>query len=230
MKSKDALVSGVFDDVFNKYDLMNDLTSLGIHRAWKQNLINWLLPQKNTTLIDVACGTGDIASLYLKKISFQGKVVCLDSNKNMIKLGKKKQKKNINTKWIYGKAEKLPFPNNFFNYYTISFGIRNVINIDSTLSEAHRVLKPGGRFICLEFSKIENEIFEKLYKLYEKIIPKIGKIIVGKSSPYEYLINSIREFYTQEELLNKIKQHNFKKIEYRNLLCGIAAIHSGWKI
>ena len=230
MQNKDTLVSEVFDDVSNKYDLMNDLTSLGIHRVWKQNLINWLLPQKNTTLIDVACGTGDIASLYLKKISFQGKVVCLDSNKKMIKLGKKKQKKNINIKWIYGSAEKIPFPNNFFNYYTISFGIRNVVNIDSALSEAHRVLKPGGRFICLEFSKIENEIFEKLYKLYEKIIPKIGKIIVGKSSPYEYLINSIREFYTQEELLNKIEQHNFKKIEYRNLSCGIAAIHSGWKI
>ena len=230
MQNKDTLVSEVFDDVSNKYDLMNDLTSLGIHRVWKQNLINWLLPQKNTTLIDVACGTGDIASLYLKKISFQGKVVCLDSNKKMIKLGKKKQKKNINIKWIYGRAEKIPFPNNFFNYYTISFGIRNVVNIDSALSEAHRVLKPGGRFICLEFSKIENEIFEKLYKLYEKIIPKIGKIIVGKSSSYEYLINSIREFYTQEELLNKIKQHNFKKIEYRNLSCGIAAIHSGWKI
>ena len=230
LKKKDYLVENVFDSVIEKYDLMNDLMSLGIHRIWKQDLVNWLAPQKNTKLIDVASGTGDVVKIYLKKISYKGKVFCLDANKKMINYGEKKFKTIKQINWVHSRAEKLPFKNNFFNYYTISFGIRNVSNINLCLREAFRVLKPGGRFVCLEFSKVENEVLEKIYKQYSKIIPKIGKIIVGKSYPYEYLTNSIKNFYTQDELLEKIVKSKFKKVEYRNLFGGIASIHSGWKI
>ena len=229
-KNSERPVIKVFQDVFNKYDLMNDLISLGIHRLWKKNFINWLNPQKNTKLIDVASGTGDIAKLYLNKINYNGNVYCVDENKGMLDLNKKKFKKNTNIKWFCNNAEKLPFKNNYFDYYTISFGIRNVTNLNNTLKEAYRVLKPGGRFLCLEFSKVKNEILDKIYKTYSKSIPKIGKFIVGKSEPYEYLINSIEEFYSQEELFKQIKKQNFINISYRNLSGGIVAIHSAWKI
>ena len=228
--SKERLVNKVFQDVFDKYDLMNDLISLGVHRVWKMNFIHWLNPQKNTTLIDVASGTGDIAKLYLDKINYNGHVCCVDENKGMLDLSKKKFKENSNIKWFHNNAEKLPFKNNYFDYYTISFGIRNVDHIDIALKEAYRVLKPGGRFLCLEFSKVENEILNKFYRIYSKTIPKIGKFVIGKSEPYEYLINSIENFYSQEEFFQKIKKQNFTNISYRNLNGGIVAIHSAWKI
>ena len=224
------LVKRVFQDVFHKYDFMNDLMSLGIHRLWKKSFIHWLNPQKNTTLIDVASGTGDIAELYLNKIDYKGCVYCVDENKGMLDLNKKKFKENANVKWFCNSAEKLPFKNNYFDYYTISFGIRNVYNINNTLKEAYRVLKPGGRFLCLEFSKVQNEILNELYKIYSKSIPKIGKLIVGKSDPYEYLINSIEKFNSQEEFIKQIKKQNFINVSYRNLSAGIVAIHSAWKI
>ena len=229
-KNSKRLVTKVFEDVFDKYDLMNDVMSLGIHRLWKKNLIYWLNPQKNTKLIDVASGTGDIAKLYLEKINYKGHVCCVDENKNILKLNKEKFEKNSSVKWYCNNAEKLPFKNNYFDYYTISFGIRNVENINYALKEAHRVLKPGGRFLCLEFSKVKNEFLNKFYKIYSKSIPQIGKFIIGKSEPYEYLINSIEEFYSQDEFFNKIKNHNFTNVSYRNLSGGIVAIHSAWKI
>ena len=229
-KSNERLVKRVFQDVFDKYDLMNDLMSLGVHRIWKKNFIHWLNPQKNTTLIDAASGTGDIAKLYLDKINYKGNAYCVDENKEMLNLNKKKLKKNINVKWFCNNAEKLPFKNNFFDYYTISFGIRNINNIDKALKEAYRVLKPGGRFLCLEFSKVQNEILDKFYKTYSKSIPQIGKFILGKSEPYEYLINSIETFYSQDEFFKKIKKQNFTNISYRNLSGGIVAIHSAWKV
>ena len=229
-KNSQRLVTKIFQDVFDKYDLMNDLMSLGIHRLWKKNFINLLNPQENTTLIDVASGTGDIAKLYLEKINHNGFVYCIDENKNMLNLSKKKLNKNSKVKWFCGNAEKLPFKNNFFDYYTISFGIRNINNINNALKEAYRTLKPGGRFLCLEFAKVENEILNKFYKTYSKSIPKIGKFIVGKSEPYEYLVNSIEKFYSQEEFFNEIKKQNFVNISYRNLSGGIAAIHSAWKV
>jgi len=229
-KSNERLVKRVFQDVFDKYDLMNDLMSLGAHRIWKQNLIHWLNPQKNTTLIDAASGTGDIAKLYLDRINYKGNAYCVDENKEMLNLNKKKLKKNINVKWFCNNAEKLPFKNNFFDYYTISFGIRNINNIDKALKEAYRVLKPGGRFLCLEFSKVKNEILNKFYKTYSKSIPQIGKFILGKSEPYEYLINSIETFYSQDEFFKKIKKQKFTNISYRNLSGGIVAIHSAWKV
>jgi demethylmenaquinone methyltransferase/2-methoxy-6-polyprenyl-1,4-benzoquinol methylase len=229
-KNSERFVTKIFQDVFGKYDLMNDLMSLGIHRVWKRNFIHWLNPQKNTTLVDVASGTGDIAKLFLSKIDYKGHVYCVDENKGMLDLNKKKLKENTNVKWFCNNAEKLPFESNRFDYYTISFGIRNVSNLNNTLKEAYRVLKPGGRFLCLEFSKVKNEILNKLYKTYSKSLPRIGKIIVGKSEPYEYLVKSIEKFHSQEEFFKQIKKQNFTKVSYRNLSGGIVAIHSAWKV
>ena len=228
--NKEKVVSRVFEDVFEKYDIMNDLMSLGVHRLWKKTFINWLNPTKNSKLVDVASGTGDIAKLFLEKVNYQGNICCVDENKGMLQIGKKKFEKINNIKWHCNKAEKLPFKDNKFDYYTISFGIRNVNNINTVLAEAFRVIKPGGRFLCLEFSKVNNEILNKFYEMYSKSIPKIGKLIVGKSEPYEYLINSIKEFYSQEELLELIEKSNFTNLSYKNLSGGIVAIHSGWKI
>ena len=229
-KNKKKLVTKVFNDVFDKYDIMNDLMSLGIHRVWKKQFIYWLNPQKNTKLIDVASGTGDMAKLYLDRINDIGEVICVDENKGMLSLSKKKFEAEKNIKWFCNNAEKLPFKNNYFDYYTISFGIRNVSSLDAALKEAYRVLKPGGRFLCLEFSKVKNDALNKFYKIYSKSIPQIGKFIVGKSEPYKYLIDSIEKFYSQEEFLDKIKKQNFSNASYRNLSGGIVAIHSAWKV
>ena len=229
-RNNEKLVTKVFEDVFDKYDLMNDLMSLGIHRIWKKNFINWLNPQKNSSLIDVASGTGDIAKLFLNKINYEGTVCCVDENKEMLNINKKKFKTNAKIKWFCNSAENLPFKNNSFDYYSISFGIRNVVSISDTLKEAYRVLKPGGRFLCLEFSKVENETLNKIYKTYSRTIPQIGKFIVGKSEPYEYLINSIEKFCSQKELFKLIEKQNFVKVSYRNLSGGIVAIHSAWKV
>ena len=154
----------------------------------------------------------------------------MDESKEMLNINREKLKGNTNVKWFCSSAEKLPFKNNYFDYYTISFGIRNVDNINNALKEAYRVLKPGGRFLCLEFSKVKNEILNKLYKTYSKSIPQLGKFIVGKSEPYEYLINSIEKFYSQEKFFHQIKKQNFINVSYRNLNGGIVAIHSAWKV
>ena len=228
--NKSAFVKNVFNEVFENYDLMNDLMSFGAHRLWKRELINWLNPSINKKLLDVACGSGDISKLYIEKTKYQCEVDAIDPNNKMLSVGKKRLQKFNNIRWHTGKAEKLKFKDNTFDHYTISFGIRNVSNIDNALKEAFRVLKPGGRFMCLEFSKIQNNNLNKIYKLYSKTIPKIGKFIVGNSAPYEYLINSIESFYNQHELIDLMKEKNFFKVEYRNLTGGVVAIHSGWKI
>jgi len=220
----------VFQDVFTKYDLMNDVMSFGIHRLWKRKFIDMLNPQKNTKLIDVASGTGDIAKLYLEKINYNGSVYCVDENKGMLDLNKKKIKNYSNIKWFCNRAEKLPFKDNFFDYYSVSFGIRNVENINIALKEAYRVLKPGGRFLCLEFSKVQSEILNRFYQTYSKTIPKIGNLIIGKSAPYEYLVDSIDKFYTQDEFLNQIYKNKFENVSFKNLSGGIVAIHSAWKV
>ena len=229
-KNSKRFVSRVFQDVFDKYDLMNDLMSLGVHRLWKKKFINWLNPQKNTVLLDVASGTGDIAKLYLEKVNYKGCVYCFDENDGMLNLNKQKINGNSSVKWFNGNAEKLPFKNNIFDYYTISFGIRNVDDIDKAIKEAYRVLKPGGRFLCLEFSKVKNEILNKFYQAYSKSIPLVGKMVVGKSEPYEYLVESIKNFYNQEEFYEVIKNQKFENISYRNLNNGVVAIHSAWKV
>ena len=230
IQDKATLVNSVFSKVYKKYDLMNDIMSLGIHRIWKNRLIDWMNPQENQSLIDVASGTGDIARLFFKKTRHLCQVTCVEPNEEMFLIGKSNLRNIKNIKWQKAKAEKLPYKNSSYDYYTISYGIRNVSNINLTLKEAFRVLKPGGRFMCLEFSKIDNEIINILYKQYSKTIPFLGKFIVGSSKPYDYLIKSIDEFYTQEELVKLMKDNGFSNIEYRNLSNGISAIHSGWKI
>ena len=228
-QNKSAFVKNVFDGVYEKYDLMNDIMSLGIHRLWKKQFIHYISPCNNKKLIDMACGSGDIVKLFLDNTK-NCKINAVDPNKKMISVGKKRLKNYNNIDWSIGKAEKLYFKDNIFDFYTISFGIRNVTNINDSLSEAFRVLKPGGRFVCLEFSKIQNNYLNKIYQSYSAKIPKIGKYIMGNSKPYEYLVNSINNFYNQDELIDLIKKNNFYKAEYKNLSGGIVAIHSGWKI
>ena len=230
IEDKTKLVNSVFSKVYKKYDLMNDIMSLGVHRIWKNKLIDWMNPQLNQNLIDVASGTGDIAKLFSKKCNNSAQITCVEPNDEMYFAGKSNLEHFKNIKWYKAKAEKLPFKNDTYDFYTISYGIRNVSDINLSLKEALRVLKPGGRFMCLEFSKIDNEMFNLIYQKYSKIIPFVGKYIVGSSKPYDYLIKSIDEFYSQDELTNLIKNNGFSNIEYRNLSNGISAIHSGWKI
>ena len=230
LQNKKGLVQSVFDRVYNKYDLMNDFMSLGIHRIWKKNLINMMNPSTNSKLIDVACGTGDIGKLYLDNTNIDLKITCVDPNNGMISKGKEKLNKYKNIKWTVAAAEKLPVLDNTFDFYTISFGLRNAKNISKALSEAFRVLKPGGRFLCLEFSKIQNSNLDFIYKNYTKLIPLIGGVIAGEKEPYEYLIKSIENFINQEELVSLLEENNFEKCSYRNLSGGIVSIHSGWKL
>ena len=230
LQNKKGLVQNVFDQVYDQYDLMNDLMSLGIHRLWKKNLINLMNPNSNQRLIDVACGTGDIAKIFLESLNQSAEVTCVDPNKGMIKKGKEKLSKFQNLNWILASAEKLPLKDNTFDFYTISFGLRNTKNLDHALSEAYRVLKPGGHYLCLEFSKIQNSSLNFVYKNYSKLIPAIGKLIVGEDEPYKYLTKSIENFVNQDELINLMKKIGFQNCTYRNLSGGIVSIHSGWKI
>ena len=230
LQQKKGLVKDVFNKVFDKYDLMNDFISLGIHRRWKRDFIQMLNPTREKKLIDVGCGTGDIADLYIKSTNSNTRILCIDPNKKMIDEGKKKLKKYENIIWKIGYAEDLKVEDNIYDFYTISFALRNAKDLNKSLSEAYRVLKKGGRFLCLEFSKIENSNLEFIYKNYSKIIPFIGQFIVGDKKPYEYLINSIEKFVNQEKLLELMKKNNFRKCTYRNLSGGIVSIHSGWKI
>ncbi len=230
LQNKKGLVENVFNRVYNKYDLMNDFMSIGIHRYWKRILINMMNPRVNRKLIDVACGTGDIGKLFLDNTNTDSEITCVDPNKGMIEQGKKKLSNYRNVEWIISPAEKLPIPSNTYDYYTISFGLRNTKNLNKALSEAHRILKPGGRYLCLEFSKIQNSNLDFIYKNYSKIIPIIGQFIVGEKEPYEYLIKSIEQFINQDELIDLMVKNKFNKCSYRNLSGGIVSIHSGWKI
>jgi len=230
LQNKNGLVQSVFDKVYNKYDLMNDFMSIGIHRIWKKNLINMMNPSTKSNLIDVACGTGDIAKLFLNEVSKFSEITCVDPNKGMISKGKEKLGKLKNLSWVIAPAEKLPVDDNTFDFYTISFGLRNTKNLNQSLTEAYRVLKPGGRFLCLEFSKIQNSNLEFIYRNYSKLIPTIGKFVVGDEKPYKYLIESIENFINQDQLIDLMLEKNFQKCTYRNLSGGIVSIHSGWKI
>ena len=230
LQNKKGLVQNVFDQVYDQYDLMNDFMSLGIHRLWKRTMLNMMNPSYKQKLIDVACGTGDMAQLFKKNVDELCQITCVDPNKGMISKGKQKLGKYKNLNWIIASAEKLPVASNSFDFYTISFGLRNTKNLDKSLSEAYRVLKPGGRFFCLEFSKIQNSGLEFIYKNYSRVIPKIGKLIVGKKQPYEYLVQSIEKFVNQDELIDLMIKKKFQKCNYRNLSGGIVSIHTGWKI
>ena len=193
----------VFDKVASKYDIMNDIMSLGAHRYWKELLIDWLSPEKEMHIIDVAGGTGDVARRFLKRVKGKGKATVCDPNEFMVKEGKKNHTFKDKIEWIVASAEDLPFKENTFDAYLVSFGVRNFSNIEKSLGEAYRVLKPRGKFYCLEFSKSENETISSVYNFYSSIIPVMGKIIVGDEKPYEYLTKTISNFPSQE---------NFKKI------------------
>ena len=230
LQNKKGLIENIFNQVYNKYDLMNDFMSMGVHRYWKKSLINMMSPRVDRKLIDVACGTGDIGKLFLDTANKETEITCVDPNKGMISQGKQKLSNYKNIKWVISPAEKLPIADNSFDYYTISFGLRNTKNLNKALSEAYRVLKPGGRYLCLEFSKIQNSNLDFIYKNYSKLIPIIGQFVVGEKEPYEYLIKSIEQFINQDELIELMKKHNFHKCSFRNLSGGIVSIHSGWKI
>jgi len=227
---KSKLVNSVFSKVYKKYDLMNDIMSFGIHRIWKDKFIDWMNPCSGSKLIDVASGTGDIAKLFSEYNNNLSEITCIEPNSRMFEEGKKNLKRLKNINWFKASAEKLPVKDDAYDYYSISYGIRNVTDINKTLKEAYRVLKPGGRFMCLEFSKIDNEALNFFYRQYSKTIPIIGKYVVGSSEPYKYLIESIDHFFNQNQLIELMKDNGFSNTEYRNLSGGVSAIHSGWKI
>ena len=222
---KEELVNNIFNSVSSKYDLMNDLSSLGFHRLWKQELINWIAPQSNQSLLDIAGGTGDIAKLFIKSGGFSADII--DINYNMLIKG---VSSDARIRYIVGNCEKLPIKDNVYDRITIAFGLRNITNRQLALDEIHRVLKPGGRFICLEFSKVNNDLVKKFYDLWSfRIIPKLGKFITNNEDAYKYLIESIRMFPDQDELLSMFIKSNFERVKYKNLSNGIVALHSGWK-
>jgi demethylmenaquinone methyltransferase/2-methoxy-6-polyprenyl-1,4-benzoquinol methylase len=235
-EEKESLVGQVFSSVASKYDLMNNLMSLGIHHLWKDRLIEEI-PNLKGKIIDVAGGTGDIAfKLYkkAKKLGIIPDIVIADINPDMLQVAKDKAIDNnilSGIKFIESSAENLPFANDSFDYYIISFGIRNVTNIDLALKEAYRVLKPFGKFICLEFSTINNSILENLYKAYSfNIVPKIGKIVTSNENAYKYLVETIDLFPNQEKFKSMIENTEFRNVKYKNLSFGIASIHTAYKI
>ena len=226
-------VQNVFTSVAGKYDIMNDIMSAGIHRIWKESMMNWLLPKPGQKLLDVAGGTGDISLKFLERAG-SGHATVLDLTEKMLAVGKARAKDSGAPKcldWVVGDAMALPFQDNLFDVYTISFGIRNVTHPYRALTEAYRVLRPGGRLMVLEFSQIPVPLVQKAYDLYSfKIIPELGKLITGDRESYQYLVESIRNFPDQESFLKLLNEASFENTSYRNLSLGIAAIHSGWKI
>jgi demethylmenaquinone methyltransferase/2-methoxy-6-polyprenyl-1,4-benzoquinol methylase len=225
---KQKLVNKVFNSVARKYDLMNDITSLGIHRSWKNDLINWLAPQSNQNLADIAGGTGDIAHKFIKAGGNRAHV--FDINKEMMEVGKKRYKNYNKLDWTIASAERIPVSDDTFERATMSFGLRNITNRNKSLKEIYRILKPGGRFICLEFSHVDNDFFKKFYDLWSfKIMPLIGQKVTGDKEAYKYLVESIRKFPTQSEINQMLSNVGFARVKYRNLSNGIVALHSGWK-
>lgn len=233
---KQPKVNEVFHSVARKYDVMNDLMSAGLHRVWKSAFVDWLSPPKRPgwKALDVAGGTGDIAFRILEASGGHAEVTVLDINSSMLEVGRDRaSKKGLSERldFVEANAEELPFADNTFNAYTIAFGIRNVPRIDKALSEAFRVLKPGGRFLCLEFSEVELPILDKVYDAWSfNAIPAIGKAVTGDGESYKYLVESIRKFPDQENFAAMIRNAGFSRVSFRNYTGGIAAAHSGWKL
>ncbi len=230
---KAGRVQGVFNSVASKYDVMNDVMSMGIHRVWKDAMMDWLAPRPGQRLLDVAGGTGDISFRFLKRAG-HGHATVLDLTEPMLVEGRQRAEADQmadSLNWVVGDAMSLPFEDNTFDVYTISFGIRNVTRPQEALNEAYRVLKPGGRLMVLEFSQLPNDGLQKLYDLYSfNVIPRMGKLIANDYDSYQYLVESIRKFPDQETFLNMIRSGGFENAKYRNLSMGIASLHSGWKI
>lgn len=233
---KQNFINEIFTDIAGQYDLMNDLMSFGIHRLWKEEYIK-KIPNLNATILDVAGGTGDIALRIIHKAKSINKtphIVICDINQDMLKVASDRAINNNilhQLDYVCANAEQLPFASNSFDYYTIAFGIRNIRDIQQVLKEAFRILKPTGKFLCLEFSKIENCSLKKLYNFYSfNIIPKIGQIVTGNKDAYNYLVESISLFHDQLAFSDMIKDAGFSQVRYQNLTFGVVAIHSGYKL
>ncbi|WP_027165260.1 bifunctional demethylmenaquinone methyltransferase/2-methoxy-6-polyprenyl-1,4-benzoquinol methylase UbiE [Mesorhizobium sp. WSM3224] len=233
---KQPLVNDVFHKVANRYDLMNDLMSAGLHRLWKDAMVTWLNPPKRPgwKVLDVAGGTGDVAFRIVEASQRQAHATVLDINGSMLAVGRDRAEKHglaANTNFVEANAEALPFEDATFDAYTIAFGIRNVPRIEAALAEAYRVLKRGGRFLCLEFSEIDMPLLDKAYEAWSfNAIPKIGKAVTGDGEPYSYLVESIRKFPNQQNFAAMIARTGFDRVTFRNYSGGIAALHSGWKL
>ena len=235
-EEKQDKVNFVFSRVAENYDLMNDMMSGGMHRLWKDALITELAPRPNKPLthLDVAGGTGDITFRLLKEAGDKASITILDISSEMLEVGKKRaEEKGLGEQitFIEGNAESLPLADKTYDSYTIAFGIRNVPRIDLALKEAYRVLKPGGRFLCLEFSEVSVPILREIYDKFSfDVIPKMGEMVMGDGEPYQYLIESIRKFPNQKTFQTMIEEAGFSRVKYTNLTGGIAAIHSAWRI
>ena len=230
---KAGRVQGVFNSVASKYDVMNDVMSVGIHRIWKEAMMDWLAPRPGQKLLDVAGGTGDISFKFLKRAG-HGHATVLDLTEPMLVEGRKRaeaERMADSLDWVTGDAMALPFADNTFDVYTISFGIRNVTRPQDALAEAYRVLKPGGRLMVREFSQLPNDGLQQLYELNSfNVIPRMGQMIAGDRDSYQYLVESIRRFPDQDTFLGMVQDAGFENAKYRNLSMGIACLHSGWKI
>lgn len=234
---RQGLVNQVFAGVAARYDLMNDLMSGGLHRLWKSDLIGWLNPPRGDQpfrLLDVAGGTGDVAMRFIGASGPNASAVVCDISPEMLAVGRRRIGEaglEDRIACVEGNAEQLAFAGGAFDAYTIAFGIRNVTHIEQALSEAYRVLKAGGRFLALEFSEVQVPLLDRLYDFHSfEVIPRLGRLAVGDSAPYQYLVESIRKFPNQDRFARLIREAGFERVTYRNLTGGIAAIHSGWKI
>jgi demethylmenaquinone methyltransferase/2-methoxy-6-polyprenyl-1,4-benzoquinol methylase len=236
-QEKQQLVNEVFSKVAERYDQMNDLMSGGLHRLWKDDLVAMLNPPRGQgafSHLDVAGGTGDVAFRILRAGGPNVRVTLADISPEMVGEGRKRAETDGllgRCTFSVGNAEALPFPDKSFDGYTIAFGIRNVTHIDRALAEAFRVLKPGGRFLCLEFSQVDVPLLDGIYNAYSfTVIPAIGKVVTGDGHPYRYLVESIRTFPKQDDFKSMIEDAGFANVTYRNLTGGVVAIHSGWRI
>lgn len=231
---KPGLVRGVFTSVARNYDLMNDLMSGGVHRLWKDRMAAALRPRPGATVLDVAGGTGDIAFRLLARSGPGGRVVVCDLTEDMLRVGRDRAIDRgllDGLDWVCGDAEALPVRSRSVEAYTIAFGLRNVTRIEQALAEARRVLRPGGRFLCLEFSQVVLPALSQLYELYsDAVLPRLGGLVAGDRESYRYLVESIRRFPPQDELAAMLRAAGFERVDYRNLSGGIAALHSGWRL
>ncbi|MBV8394269.1 MAG: bifunctional demethylmenaquinone methyltransferase/2-methoxy-6-polyprenyl-1,4-benzoquinol methylase UbiE [Alphaproteobacteria bacterium] len=231
---KAGMVREVFESVAPRYDLMNDLMSGGVHRLWKNALADAVAPRPGEKLLDVAGGTGDVAFRLLRKQGERGDVTVCDINAAMLEVGRDRAVDRgllRGLTWTTGDAENLPFPDRSFDAYTIAFGLRNVTDIDKALREAHRVLKPGGRYFCLEFSKVTVAPAAKLYDAYsERALPLFGRLVARDAESYRYLHESIRRFPPQHELARRMREAGLSRVGWRNMTLGVVALHTGWRI
>ena len=233
--AKQGLVNEVFARVARSYDLMNDLMSGGLHRLWKNDLVSWLAPPTSAVpyaLLDVAGGTGDVASRVLEASGPRSRAVICDISAEMLEAGRVRAGSEAERLgFVRGNAEALPFAKASFDAYTIAFGMRNLTHLEAALKEAFRVLKPGGRFLCLEFSTVEVPLLDTLYDAYSfNAIPVLGGLVAGDSASYRYLVESIRRFPDQKSFTRLIENAGFERVCYRNLTGGIAALHSAWRL